>query len=674
MAASSARPGCAGGLDGRPGCALAFSRRVDPAVHAFAAQGLVERLGPSTPARGVGTAFAMRPLMRCRREPQSKGCRTRAAAGPSRLLVIGLGIGRLLGFVVGFAIGPAMGWAETAPPAANEPAARWRGIDALPTRGELLTALAPSANAGVAVGDEGGVSWWRGGRWSRAQTPAVADLAFDATGRLWIGTREGLFVWAPEARPQRRTLRDGDASGRVSRIESAGDALILATEAGAYWSTAGGAWQTLNAGSADQAVRLVALCRGGGNGTEAGDADAAVQGASPRPTEVWSYGAEGLVRTRGIEAAAGLRIVDRIVWPLPRPLAEAGAVDLVVDREARRLHVVYVDAIAALELDGADPRAVRWRWTRPVLPPGAAIRRLVFARDGSVWLATDHGLHVADALDASFARVANPAGSRECSDVAEGGVLPNGARAVALCRTTLLALLAPSASGPVPGSAPVAVEEEKAAASAGLERADAEFEDRPPAIVLPADPPVASIRERALERVGLAVERADSLWRGLRSRGLLPKVQLRGEYDADRDRGRSQGQSFVSGDTRNLLDLDRDVGRHQGAAIVLDWELGDLAYPDQAVELYRELRQVTSLRDDVSDEIHQLYYERQRIRGRLVRPELLAPGEAEELRLRAEELDAGLDAWTGGWIRAWRATRAAAAPPIHPGRSELSVD
>ena len=38
----------------------------------------------------------------------------------------------------------------------------------------------------------------------------------------------------------------------------------------------------------------------------------------------------------------------------------------------------------------------------------------------------------------------------------------------------------------------------------------------------------------------------------------------------------------------------------------LDWDLGNLAYPDDSVDLSRELRQVTSLRDDVSDEIHQL--------------------------------------------------------------------
>jgi hypothetical protein len=84
---------------------------------------------------------------------------------------------------------------------------------------------------------------------------------------------------------------------------------------------------------------------------------------------------------------------------------------------------------------------------------------------------------------------------------------------------------------------------------------------------------------------------------------------------------------------------------------------------------------VTSLRDDVADEIHQLYFERQRIRGRLAAAAALAPGEATDLALRAAELDAGLDAWTGGWISRWRAAGAGAPPASdHPRRSERWID
>ena len=565
--------------------------------------------------------------------------------------------------------------------------ARWQIVNGLPNRGEALTAVASAPHAGLAVGDEGGVSWWHDGAWGRAQTPVVRALAFDAGGQLWIGTDEGLYRWSADARPLRRPLRDGEASAQVWRIEAAGEALLVATGSGAYWSSGGRAFQTLNAGSTDPTVQRIVV-RWPPAATRAGGG-----GAPSRLVEVWTHGGEGLVRTRGIEASAGLRIVDRIVWPLPRPGVEDGAVDLVLAPGRERLFLVYADAIAGLELDaeGGDVRRARWHWVRPVLPPGASIRRLVFGADGAVWLATDHGLHVAAAPTGPFVRAASPAGSRDCADVARVDALPAvrpaamavSARTVAACRATLLALVADAAGSLAEaGAAQAARATGDAVARSGSDEALAEARDAPDApspgaaraaFDLPPDPPVALIRDRALARVGLAAERAEGLWRGLRRRALLPALELRGGYDVDRSRARSRDQSFVSGDTRELFDRDRDLGRGHQASFVLDWELGGLAYPDDAVDLSRELRQVTSLRDDVSDEIHQLYFERQRIRARLAQPDALAPGEAAELRLRAEELEAGLDAWTGGWIHAWRA-RSARDEANHPGRSDVAID
>ena len=56
------------------------------------------------------------------------------------------------------------------------------------------------------------------------------------------------------------------------------------------------------------------------------------------------------------------------------------------------------------------------------------------------------------------------------------------------------------------------------------------------------------------------------------------------------------------------------------------------------------------LRDDVLDEITQLYFERQRVRRALAAAVSDDPAERERLALRAAELAAGLDAWTGGWF------------------------
>ena len=59
-----------------------------------------------------------------------------------------------------------------------------------------------------------------------------------------------------------------------------------------------------------------------------------------------------------------------------------------------------------------------------------------------------------------------------------------------------------------------------------------------------------------------------------------------------------------------------------------------------------------TLRDDVLDEVNQIYFERRRAiiaLGRLGGPDS-AGSEAIELRIRIDELTAKLDAWTDGFF------------------------
>jgi hypothetical protein len=66
---------------------------------------------------------------------------------------------------------------------------------------------------------------------------------------------------------------------------------------------------------------------------------------------------------------------------------------------------------------------------------------------------------------------------------------------------------------------------------------------------------------------------------------------------------------------------------------------------------------VIKLRDDVLDEVTQLYFERRRVMVELFARPDAPPAEKLRLRLRAAELAAGIDAWTGGWFARARASR-----------------
>jgi hypothetical protein len=76
----------------------------------------------------------------------------------------------------------------------------------------------------------------------------------------------------------------------------------------------------------------------------------------------------------------------------------------------------------------------------------------------------------------------------------------------------------------------------------------------------------------------------------------------------------------------------------------------------------REARLVIQLRDDVLDEVNQLYFERQRVLASLDAPPPDVP--VALLRLRAAELASGLDAWTGGWF----SEQLSSHGPSHPAQ------
>ena len=164
------------------------------------------------------------------------------------------------------------------------------------------------------------------------------------------------------------------------------------------------------------------------------------------------------------------------------------------------------------------------------------------------------------------------------------------------------------------------------------------------------DPPIEHVQRVALEFLELEGRWVDDMRAGVRRRGWLPRVTLRAGLEQERESNVDFDQSFSSGAVRNLVDRDRGHSDDFDLSLSFTWDLADLAYHPEQVDVSVEARQLLKLRDDVLDELNQLYFERQRVLLELSTRSDLSAAERMQLRLRAAELAAGIDAWTGGWF------------------------
>jgi len=540
----------------------------------------------------------------------------------------------------------------------------WRQV---PSRGgaagEGLTAVAAlpvSSGVWVAVGDAEGVSVRPPGESFRfaARVSVVTDLQFGPDAALWIASLSGLWRLSRDGRLEDRSAGLGEAARRVRRLAMRAGMMVLATDAGAYVSPDGGSW-----------VRL-------GDGLPSGPVVAATLRVAPEPAdgstlEVWSVVGARLWRSLVERTESGVRHLGARAEVIVASPAGGEAVDVVAGLPGVDVALLYPRALALLRApqvaaacerpsvagagcesragtdeEGASTHERRWEMVRPVLPPGAAARRLA-AAGGRLWLATDRGILEADSPADSWRRTGVPAGSTSSWALAVAG--PE--------------LLAASRLGLLAGS------------PAALPTADTGAADPARAAArLAAEPGILEVQRAALRYVGLRPERVRELRRGLARRGWLPIVSLRLGATGDRGISRDYDDSVVYGDRYYLLDEERDRARRLDGSLLFTWDFGDLAFNPDAVDLSREVRQVISLRDDVLDEITQLYFERKAVLLRLpaspavsfasksAAPVSAASGggdsalsielERQRLQLRVEELAAGLDAWTGGWFSA----------------------
>ncbi|HET6304783.1 MAG TPA: hypothetical protein VFG80_08375 [Myxococcota bacterium] len=498
-------------------------------------------------------------------------------------------------------------------PSVADPSVRWERAPAVVGTGGGAALATHEATGRLALGDERGVLVGEspGSLRRVARHGPVRDLAFLPDATLLVATERGLFHVDRDGRETDRSPAPGTRARLVVRVAAAGDLVVAASAAGAFVSRDARTWQRIDAGLPEGSADALALRETAG-GSELW---IVIEG------ELWSAllssGPDGAPRAASV---ARQRPFDGAVGGGPRDvLLGSGDED------------VLVLADDALAVRGASQPG--WRVLRPALPPGSVAQRLARAA-GWLWIATDRGLSFAAAPEGPWERARGPAASQS---------------------VVALAALGPRLFAA--GDAGLLVGEVEADAAPGAAAAPWEAS-------LPSGPPIARVQRAALAYLELRPSEIEALRRGVAKRGWLPVLDLTLAAERENILVHDRDETFTSGDYRELRDRARDRHRDYAADLTLSWDLGDVAYNADAIDVAKEAREVIELRDDVLDEVNQLYYERRRSLLELEAAQ--DPREAERLRLRADELAAGLDAWTGGWFGRALAAPGPPATSSHP--------
>jgi hypothetical protein len=289
------------------------------------------------------------------------------------------------------------------------------------------------------------------------------------------------------------------------------------------------------------------------------------------------------------------------------------------------------------------------------LPPGASALRVAAALD-RYWLATDRGLLVAPSLRGPWRRVPDSSGSDAIFDLETGqgavyAATDNGLSVAEFASGFVAATEADQFGSDFSRAAEAGRPAAESSAAEGAGRIALNSwaaEEVPQPIVDPTEPDIYSVHRAALRYLSLDPARIVEMRRGVERRGWLPILSFRATHENDRRRHSDYDEAFISGDMRRFNDRDSDRDQELELQLIVSWDLGDIAYHPESIDVSREAREIIELRDDVLDEITQLYFERRRVIAAFaLQPDSPA---ASEFQLRAAQLAADIDAWTGGWF------------------------
>jgi len=147
------------------------------------------------------------------------------------------------------------------------------------------------------------------------------------------------------------------------------------------------------------------------------------------------------------------------------------------------------------------------------------------------------------------------------------------------------------------------------------------------------EPTIREIQEAAIQYAEVAPKKIKTWRRGAKFRALLPELNL--DYD--------KTINYDSGADKYY------VGPYDWG-FTLKWDLADLVWSPYQKDIDVRSRLMVQLRDDILDEVTHLYYERKRLKAKLMSEPKRTTSEKHDEKFHLEELTASIDALTGGYL------------------------
>lgn len=171
------------------------------------------------------------------------------------------------------------------------------------------------------------------------------------------------------------------------------------------------------------------------------------------------------------------------------------------------------------------------------------------------------------------------------------------------------------------------------------------------------EPDIHEVQRRVMEHRDIDDDRPDRWTRRARLSNLVPRFRGRASWLDQRDR---QDRFREDVDADDEGDYERNRAQHLWRddlrlravySLQLDFDLGDVVYTRDEMAIQRELRNRWRMRDDLLEEVTDLYFERRRLQ---LETRLFPDDDPEVMLARLleiEALTAHIDAMTGGWFR-----------------------